>query len=316
VLGALAFSPSASAEPGWHVVSSGDTLGGIARKYDTSVTQLCEENGIRRDKPIRIGQRLRIPSKATSSSTVPASNVANRSDEPKTTASNDKPSNDKPGSDALQHFAVPGGSVAYYYEPTGPGRKSLKPVLMYLHGRGGDPAGDCQRWAKVARPLGWVVCPAGQAAYGSGRTWENDWSQARGVVMSTLNELRRLYGRRVQLYGNTLIGFSEGAYAAMNIGVREPKTFNRWLILAADSHYWGSFGPELLGNASTRLKRVYLITGEHDGVVDSTRQVRNLLRRANISTKISIPGDLAHEVDLDDRSGLYRMALVWLDGAA
>ncbi len=38
--------------------------------------------------------------------------------------------------------------------------------------------------------------------------------------MAAIQVLRKKYGRRVQLYGNTLIGFSEGAYAAMNVGVK------------------------------------------------------------------------------------------------
>ena len=75
--------------------------------------------------------------------------------------------------------------------------------------------------------------------YGDGRAWDNNWPSAHHATMAAISALRDKYGRRVQLWGNTLIGFSEGAYAAMNVGVREPRTFNRWLILAASSKYWG-----------------------------------------------------------------------------
>src|SRR6185295_7802878 len=76
-------------------------------------------------------------------------------------------------SDGMRGLEVPGAGTAYYYEPIGPGRKSLRPVIMYLHGRGGRPREDCKRWAPVARRLGWVVCPSGPGARGDGFGWNN-----------------------------------------------------------------------------------------------------------------------------------------------
>jgi predicted esterase len=117
----------------------------------------------------------------------------------------------------------------------------------------------------------------------------------------------------VQLYGNTLIGFSEGAYAAMNVGVREPHVFNRWLILAATDHYWGGPGLEALQTAKERVRRVFLITGEHDGVIDGTHQVEDWLGRAGVDTRVVTPGDMGHELALDRKPELYHQALAWLD---
>lgn len=44
---------------GVHRVRSGDTLGGIARRYGTTVSRLCHLNGIRSNATLRIGQRIR-----------------------------------------------------------------------------------------------------------------------------------------------------------------------------------------------------------------------------------------------------------------
>ncbi|KAA3650846.1 MAG: LysM peptidoglycan-binding domain-containing protein [Bacteroidetes bacterium] len=44
----------------YHTVKPGEHLFGIARKYGTSISHLCELNGIRRNKPLRVGQKLRI----------------------------------------------------------------------------------------------------------------------------------------------------------------------------------------------------------------------------------------------------------------
>ena len=189
----------------------------------------------------------------------------------------------------------------------------MRPVIMYLHGRGGQPRTDCKRWASVARRLGWLVCPSGPGARGDGRGWNNNWGSAHQAAMATIHALRARYGRRVQLFGNTIMGFSEGAYAALNVGVREPRTFNRWLIMAGDAKYLGGPGIEALSGAGSRVRRVYLITGEQDGVIDGTRQIERWLKHAGVATRVSTPKDMGHEVALDDKAGMYRAALVWLD---
>jgi murein DD-endopeptidase MepM/ murein hydrolase activator NlpD len=44
----------------YYKVRRGDTLGGIAVRYGTTITRLCRLNGLRRNSIIRVGQRLRI----------------------------------------------------------------------------------------------------------------------------------------------------------------------------------------------------------------------------------------------------------------
>ena len=44
----------------YYTVKKGDTLGGIARKYGTTVNAICKLNGINSKKVLRIGQRLRV----------------------------------------------------------------------------------------------------------------------------------------------------------------------------------------------------------------------------------------------------------------
>jgi predicted esterase len=206
---------------------------------------------------------------------------------------------------------LPGAAPAYYYQPLARG---LRPVLVFLHGRGGNPERDCAKWGRVAREFGWVVCPSGPEDRGDGaRGWANNWMAAKSVVDKAMAALRDKFGRRVQLRGNTLIGFSEGAYVAMNVGVREPEVFNRWLILAANDGYWGGEGQDELERRYAHIKRVYLLTGEHDEVVGSTRRVFQLLDDAGVHVMMRIPEDLAHEIPEDRMRTLYRRPLRWLN---
>ncbi len=312
----LATSTAVAGEQKTHVVAKGQTLGMIAKRYHVGIQALCKANDIKRREAIKPGQKLVIPDPDDKDGSEAAKSRDDRDDK----ADDDKADDDKAAKHesashaGLQTLDVPNAPPAYYYEPVGRGRLGLRPVIMYLHGRGGHPANDCKRWARLARRLGWVVCPSGQEDRGGGaRGWDNNWPVAERVVMSTLEALRKKYGHRVQLYGNTLIGFSEGAYVAMNVGVREPRTFNRWLILAADNDYWGGSGLEALQKGRHTVRRVYLITGEQDGVIEGTAQVRKWLETAGVPVHASTPDDMGHELQLEKKAGMYRAALVWLD---
>ena len=311
-----------------HVVTDGQTWGKIAKRYQISIAALCKANGMTRRDKIKAGQRLTIPSPTDDEDNAETSLVSLKErgevDEPETpkeAVHRDEARNDKEREDpddrsvggGLRQIDLPGAAPAYYFEPQGKGRLGLKPVLVYLHGRGGHPEADCRRWANLARRYGWLVCPSGPVPYGDGRAWDNNWPSAHHATMAAINALRDKYGRRVQLWGNTLIGFSEGAYAAMNVGVREPRTFNRWLILAANSKYWGGPGLEALGSAKNRVRRVFLITGEHDGVIEGTHQVEEWLQKAGVPTKVVTPSNMGHETPLEKKTEMYRGALSWLD---
>ena len=316
--------PASLATAKEHVVADGQTIGKIAKRYQISIAELCKANNMSRRDKIKPGQRLTIPEKGETSTAsfeaereparaepdAPPRDVEARKEEPR--KEREDP-DDRSVGGGLRQIDLPGAAPAYYFEPQGKGRLGLRPVLVYLHGRGGHPESDCRRWAPVARRYGWLVCPSGPVPYGDGRAWDNNWPSAHHATMAAINALRDKYGRRVQLWGNTLIGFSEGAYAAMNVGVREPRTFNRWLILAANSKYWGGPGLEALGSAKNRVRRVYLITGEHDGVIEGTHQVEAWLQKAGVPTRVKTPDNMGHEVPLEKKTEMYRSALAWLD---
>lgn len=208
-----------------------------------------------------------------------------------------------------QRLEVPSYADAYFYRPRG---KGMRPVITYLHGRGADPASECRKWARVATQFGWVLCPSGQEDRGGGaRGWNNDAAGGRGVVDAALQALRAKYKRRVQLRGNVLVGFSEGAFVAMQVGLREPGTFSRWLILAANDQYWWGDADAVLEEDRKKVQRVYLLTGESDEVAANTRRVGDMLKRHKIASKVRIVPGMGHEVPAD-RMGLYRRPIAWL----
>lgn len=51
---------TASGTPVYHIVKKGDMLGRISPKYGTTITKICQLNGIDRNSTLRLGQRLRV----------------------------------------------------------------------------------------------------------------------------------------------------------------------------------------------------------------------------------------------------------------
>jgi predicted esterase len=211
-----------------------------------------------------------------------------------------------------EQLEIKGFAPAYYYPPRV--QSQMRPAIVYLHGRGGYPEHDCMKWRHVASEIGWLICPSGPEDRGDGaRGWANDWVAAKTIIDRSIAALRAKVGRKVQLRGNTLIGFSEGAFIAMNVGVREPRVFNRWLILAATDWYWGGDGEADLKKSRHIIKRVYLLTGDRDEAVDATRRVFDLLDEAGVHVLMRTPEGLAHEVPADKMRLLYRRPLRWLN---
>jgi predicted esterase len=208
---------------------------------------------------------------------------------------------------------VPNAPDAYYYKPRA---KGPRPILMYLHGRGGNPAEDCRKWAKVGSQFGWVVCPGGPGDAGNGgRTWSTGAAEAQKVIDGTIAALRAKYKGKVQRRGNVLIGFSEGAFVAMQVGLKDQTTWTKWLILGASDQYWGGDVTEALDAEKRKVRRVYLLTGENDGVAQNTVRVGDTLKKNNVPVKVRLVPGMGHEVPSDRMVSTYRRPLAWLVAA-
>lgn len=205
---------------------------------------------------------------------------------------------------------VPGFAPAYYFPPR---VRRLQRVVVVLHGRGASPRDDCVKWSRVATDFGWLLCPSGQEDWGNGtRSWGNDWPGAQKVVDAAMEAIQKKYGN-IQQSGNVLVGFSEGAYVAMNIGVRESRVFSRWLVLASAARYWGGSGLEALDQNHRAIKRVYLLTGALDTpVLQESREAYEQLKKVRVHVRLRVVGDLGHEVPAPRMRELYHQPLSWL----
>jgi predicted esterase len=205
---------------------------------------------------------------------------------------------------------VPGPTQAWYFPPR---VKRARSVIVWMHGRGGNPHDDCIKWSRVATDFGYLLCPSGQEEHvNGGRTWANHWPGAQRQVDNALEALRTKHPS-IQKYGHVLMGFSEGAYAAQNIAVREPRVFNRWLILASAARYWGGEGLELIKQNRSSVKRVYLLTGELDTpVLAESREAYEVLKKNKVHVRLRVVRNMGHEVPASRMRELYHQPLTWL----
>ncbi|MBL8681308.1 MAG: hypothetical protein JNK05_19170 [Myxococcales bacterium] len=211
-----------------------------------------------------------------------------------------------------ERLDLPGMAGAYFYRPSAGGRQR---VLVYLHARGANPKEGCRRWHESTPRFGWLVCPIGHHPHergGATRQWRNDAGYARRESIAAIERLGALFPRRVQRHDNVVMGFSEGAYVGMNVGLQEPQTFPRWLIIAPNDGYIDGEA-ERVRRLAQSSARVYLITGRHDEIyrealLAEQRLVRALGRRR---VKHRIMDHAGHELP-PEFVPVTRRALLWL----
>jgi predicted esterase len=221
-----------------------------------------------------------------------------------------------PPSPALR-LAVPGKPAAFYVEPRGdePGGRRDRRILLVLHARHGDAASDCAKWAEVAAPIGWVLCPGGPIGEDGDRSWSNSVDDNKAVIDAAAVALQTKFAGRVRAADNVLIGFSEGAMIAQTIGLREPERWSRWLILSGSDYYWGTSTEEaydVIRRQAPKIVRVVMITGQFDEVREHTIFAGAMLRQSGVPVRVSIPFGLGHEVPADRMVALYQAPLRWL----
>ncbi len=204
---------------------------------------------------------------------------------------------------------LPGMPDAYFYRSAVAGRSR---VYVYLHARNADPRESCRQFSTVVRRFGWLVCPVGPGMGADGRRqWNNNPIAARQYATAAVNALFRRFPRRARVTDNVLMGFSEGAFVAMQTGMNEPVMFPRWVIFAAHDRYIAG-ETEALANARRAVRKVYLITGARDEIVEHTRRAAAALRRERVGrVELRILANAGHELP-PDFVPTVRAALRWV----
>jgi len=178
--------------------------------------------------------------------------------------------------------------------------------VVYLHGVHGKAENGCPWLRTGASELGWLVCPEANERLANGTfSWAGSVSDVRAVVAraehAIVNE-----GAEPDAPG-VLVGFSQGAYVALDLVRAEPGRWGGLVLLGAEIE------PNAASLRSAGVSRVALLAGDLDGSSASVKRAAVRRHRGGIAATFKSLGRVGHTYVGEDRDALHD-AIVWAGG--
>jgi predicted esterase len=180
-------------------------------------------------------------------------------------------------------------------------RTAAKPITVMLHGMCGVPENECPYFARVAAKGSWLICPRGTLTCSSGGA---TWAFPRRVetIDAAIRRVEAAHPGEVDARDNaTLIGFSLGAFVAMDLVNREPTRWARVVLIGGKVVP----DPRHLLRGTTRL---VFGAGEFDQSYSHMSASVRRLRAAGVTATFLGLGRVGHRF-ADDMDGWLERAL-------
>jgi predicted esterase len=161
-------------------------------------------------------------------------------------------------------------------------------VTVLLHGMCGEPANACRHFAEQVTADEHLVCPrASRRCDGGGSTWPQRGfeQQIEGAVQRALSAL----GPSVdETHGRTLIGYSLGAFRALELAEHGAGKYPRVMLIGA------KILPHQKLLRENGVERLLLSAGSWDMMHDHMRRETQRLLRAGFTTRFLGLGPVGH----------------------
>jgi predicted esterase len=184
-----------------------------------------------------------------------------------------------------------------------------RPAIVYLHGMWASPEDSCAYFERASTPFGFLVCPRGNAPLGDGRMWAGTYASVAPSVHAALHAAGALAPGKLDRTGDgTLVGYSNGAYFAVEVAVFEP---GRWTgLVLMDMR----LELDVARLRAAGVRRVVLAAGDRDGARASMQALAEKTDAAGLPTRFMGLGPVGHEFpsDMDAR---MCVAIAWVRGA-
>lgn len=176
-----------------------------------------------------------------------------------------------------------------------------RPITVMLHGMCGAPENECPYFAPVAAKDSWLICPRGTLTCSSGgATWA--FSRRTETVELAIRRVEAAHLGQVDAHEDaTLIGFSLGAFVAMDLVNRQPTRWERVVLIG------GKVMPDTrhLLRGTTQL---VFGAGEFDQSYPHMSASVRRLRAAGVAATFLSLGRVGHRF-ADDMDGWLERAL-------
>ncbi|MES1173528.1 MAG: hypothetical protein ABUL62_04295 [Myxococcales bacterium] len=181
------------------------------------------------------------------------------------------------------------------------------PITVLLHGMCGDAARACSHFADQVTQTSNLVCPRASArCSGGGASWPET-----GVAEAVEAAVMRAKGALPEVdetHGRTLIGYSLGAYRAVNIAHASGSKYPRVMLIGARVSLDRA---RLVQNGT---ERVLLCAGAWDMTHDPMQREAERMRRTGFQARFLDLGPVGHAFAPSFAEHLPQ-ALSWLNGA-
>ena len=198
----------------------------------------------------------------------------------------------------LESIAPP----VYGASPAGP--ESTRATFIYLQGVCGLTINGCGHFEGAP---GWLVCPQANTACGNGgSSWGGTLEDKIAVVDRALDVARSRWPESTRA-PVVLVGFSQGAYVAMDIARARPGRYAGLLLLGADT----SSSVDRL--RASGVPRVALVSGAYDMMFPRMRATPPALAPFGITARFASLGLVGHTyVGADGTDSVLTSILAWL----
>jgi predicted esterase len=180
-------------------------------------------------------------------------------------------------------------------------------MTVMLHGMCNAPEWECPYFADAVQKTSWLICPrASIRCDGGGAIWS--WKKKAETVEAAVERVKARYPSSVdEASGRTLMGFSLGAIAGMDLAHFGAGKWSSVILIGAKVRP----NADLLRRSG--VQRLLMVAGEYDMMRgDMFRQTRRLSRQGFPSAFLSL-GKIGHAfpADMNDR---VAQALAWAHG--
>jgi predicted esterase len=187
---------------------------------------------------------------------------------------------------------------------------AARPAIVYLHGMWATPEDSCAIFERAATPFGFLVCPRGNARMpDGGPMWSGGYADAARQVHAALDAAEAMApGKLDRSAGGTLVGYSNGAWFAVQIALGEP---GKWTGLVLLSMKVELDAPRL---RAAGVERVLLAAGDADMARGEMERAAAAAQSAGLPARFVSLGAGGHAFpgDMGDR---MREAIAWVRAA-
>lgn len=179
-------------------------------------------------------------------------------------------------------------------------------LVMLLHGMCGHPENECPWFAGAATSDAYVACPrADLSCNGGGTIWSGASGTRARLVASVRDRVKRTFEVSTESEA-TLIGFSLGAFVALDVAEHSHGEWKRLVLIGA------FVKPNAKKLKEAGVESVLLASGDWDMSRDEMKKQTRLLERQGIRARYVGMGPVGHWF-AKDMDAWLRDALAWLE---